>query len=93
MTQYSDSSYSQNFPYAEKMFKDSDINPRYDVIDISSEEAVKIIDTTLNTFELVSEKLVTPLHRVIYYPELEEYYPQLKESYDRLEDDDSLFYE
>ncbi|MEH1775809.1 HEPN domain-containing protein [Nostoc sp.] len=80
----------QNFPEAEKMFKDPTINPRYDPMEVSSEKAVKIIDATLNIFELVSEKFVTPLHRVMYYPELEEYYPQLKEYYDRLEDDDSF---
>lgn len=83
----------QNFPDAKKMFKDSTINPRYDPMEVSSEKAVKIIDATLNIFELVSEKFVTPLHRVMYYPELEEYYPQLKEYYDKLEDDDSFFNE
>ena len=83
----------QNFPDAEKMFKDPTINPRYDPMEVSSEKAVKIIDATLNIFELVSEKFVTPLHRVMYYPELEEYYPQLKEYYDKLEDDDSFFNE
>ncbi|MEH2416905.1 HEPN domain-containing protein [Nostoc sp.] len=80
----------QNFPNAKKMFKDSTINPRYDPIEVSPDKAVKIIDATLNIFELVSEKFVTPLHRVMYYPQLEEYYPQLEEYYDRLEDDDSF---
>lgn len=83
----------KKIPYANEMFKSPSkinprpvkINPRYDVIEISSEQAVEVIDATLNVFELVSEKFSTPLQRVMHYPELEEGY---KEYYDQLEDYD-----
>lgn len=72
------------FPHAEKMFKDSDINPRYDVITISAKEAVEIIDATLNIFELIKDQFIQPLDRFMYYPEFEEGYD---EYCSRLDDD------
>lgn len=62
-------------------------------MEISSEEAVKIIDATLNIFGLVSDKLFPPLSQVLpdYYPELQEYYPEREAYYDQLEDDDYYF--
>ncbi|MEH2455725.1 hypothetical protein [Nostoc sp.] len=57
------------------------------MIEICSEQAVEVIDATLNVFELVSDKFITPLHRAIHYPELEEGYDKY---YSQLEDDDSF---
>ncbi|MEH1888210.1 MAG: hypothetical protein V7K92_01705 [Nostoc sp.] len=65
----------KKFPYSEEIFiKKPTNNPRYDVIEISSEQAVEVIDATLNVFELVSKKFTTPLERAMHYPELEEGY-------------------
>lgn len=72
------------FPKAKKMFKRSDINPRYHVINFSAKEALEVIDATLNIFELVSDKFLKPLYRFMYYPELEEGYD---EYFSRLDDD------
>lgn len=70
------------FPYAEEMFKDSDINPRYDVITISAKEAVEIIDATLNIFELLRDQFIQPLDRFMYYPKFEEGYDEYCSSLD-----------
>jgi hypothetical protein len=72
------------FPKAKKMFKRSDINPRYHVIKFSAKEALEVIDATLNIFELVSDKFLKPLYRFMYYPQLEEGYD---EYFSRLDDD------
>lgn len=78
----------KKIPYSEEIFiKKPTNNPRYDVIEISSEQAVEVIDATLNVFELVSDKFITPLHRAMHYPELEEGYDKY---YSQLEDDDSF---
>lgn len=64
----------EKFPHSREFFiKKPTKNPRYDVIEISSEEAVKIIDATLNIFGLVSDKFFPPLYQVlpVLYSELE----------------------
>lgn len=84
----------EKIPHSREFFiKNPTKNPRYDDIEISSEEAVKIIDATLNIFGLVSDKLFPPLSQVLpdYYPELQEYYPEREAYYDQLEDDDYYF--
>lgn len=48
-----------------------------------STETTDFIRFAIEDLNLASEKFVTPLHRVMYYPQLEEYY-------ERLEDDDSF---
>lgn len=66
--------YRQVLPFTEKIeseiqkysFFQNNANSRYDIMTVSSKEAVGMIEAALNIFQLISEKLYMPLAEAIY---------------------------
>ncbi|WP_217358223.1 HEPN domain-containing protein [Anabaena sp. UHCC 0187] len=88
--------YRQIIPFPENIeseiqkysFFHNNAKSRYDIMPVSSEQAVGMIDAALNIFQLISEKLYMPLEEAMYG---HEYSSEISEYYDQLEDDNCDF--
>lgn len=95
-----DSNYRQALPFPENIeseiqkysFFHNNAKSRYDIMTVSSEQAVGMIDAALNIFQLISEKLYSPLWEVLWEVMYgHEYSSEISEYYDQLEDDNCDF--
>ncbi|MGM3305703.1 hypothetical protein ACSQ6I_06860 [Anabaena sp. WFMT] len=88
--------YRQALPFSENIeseiqkysFFHNNAKSRYDIMTVSSEQEVGMIDAALNIFQLISEKLYMPLEEAMYG---HEYSSEISEYYDQLEDDNYDF--